>query len=194
MPELPEVETVVRGLRRTVLNQIVESVYFKPPLIARKYFDGDLNRLVGRRFSDIRRRGKNILIEFDDSQLLWVHLKMTGHFYYLPREDAIDKHDHLIFYLKENKHSLRFNDYRRFGNIRLLKSDEISTQKEIEELGPEPLEISRDDFMKFLDTHPRTAFKFFTPIIRVFSKRLRSNNEHFRDLLIWYLKKEAKPS
>lgn len=146
MPELPEVETVVRGLRRTVLYQIIESVYMEPPKIARRYFEGDLKRLAGSSFVSVYRRGKNILMETDTGLTLWVHLKMTGHFYYLPKETPIDRHDHLIFYFRNNGHSLRFNDYRRFGNIRLLPTNELSLQKELRELGPEPLEISTSDF------------------------------------------------
>ena len=146
MPELPEVETVVRGLRRTVLYQIIESVYMEPPKIARRYFEGDLKRLAESSFLSVYRRGKNILMETDKGLTLWVHLKMTGHFYYLPKETPIDRHDHLIFYFRKNGHSLRFNDYRRFGNIRLLPTNELSLQKELRELGPEPLEISISDF------------------------------------------------
>lgn len=154
MPELPEVETVVRGLRRTVLHQIIESVYLEPPKIARRYFEGNLKSLAGSSFVHVQRRGKNILMATDQGMTLWVHLKMTGHFYFLPKETPIDRHDHLIFYFRDNGHTLRFNDYRRFGNIRLISTKELNLQKELRDLGPEPLEIPVGDFVaRFRSTH-----------------------------------------
>ncbi len=147
MPELPEVETVVRGLRRTILNQTIASVYINSPQIARAYFEGDLGAMKGRKFIDIRRRGKNILIDLDGGQTLWVHLKMTGHFYYLPKDAPIDKHDHLIFYFKKGKHSLHFNDYRRFGYMRLVPTSDLPHRRGLKELGPEPLEVKLPEFI-----------------------------------------------
>lgn len=89
MPELPEVETVVRGLRRTVLHQIIESVYLEPPKIARRYFEGNLKSLAGSSFVHVQRRGKNILMATDQGMTLWVHLKMTGHFYFYPKRPQL---------------------------------------------------------------------------------------------------------
>ncbi len=79
-----------------------------------------------------------------------------------------------------------------FGEMSLLDGEPRSASAVTQE-GCKCLKISREHFLNFLDQHPRTAFKFFTPIIKVFSKRLRDNNEHFRDLLVWYLKKETTP-
>jgi formamidopyrimidine-DNA glycosylase len=155
MPELPEVETVVRGLRRTVLNQTIDSLYINSPRIARAYFEGDLEKLRGQKFVEIRRRGKNILMDLSDGHTLWVHLKMTGHFYYLPKEAPIDKHDHLIFYFHDSGHSLHFNDYRRFGRVRLIKTDELSLHKGLNDLGPEPLEIRPGTFISLFRSTKR---------------------------------------
>ncbi|SYZ72050.1 Formamidopyrimidine-DNA glycosylase [Candidatus Zixiibacteriota bacterium] len=147
MPELPEVETVVRGLRRTVLNRLIASIYINSPKLARAYFEGDIQSLAGHKIVAVERRGKNILIEFDGHLTLWVHLKMTGHFYYLPYDAPTDKHDHLIFYFKGGANSLHFNDYRRFGYMRLGPTEKILARKDLTELGPEPLEIKLREFI-----------------------------------------------
>ncbi|MCX6830214.1 MAG: bifunctional DNA-formamidopyrimidine glycosylase/DNA-(apurinic or apyrimidinic site) lyase [candidate division Zixibacteria bacterium] len=161
MPELPEVETVVRGLRRTVLNQIIDSLYINSPRIARAYFEGDIDKLRGKKFIAIRRRGKNILMDLSDGHTLWVHLKMTGHFYYLPKKAPIDKHDHLIFYFRDSHYSLHFNDYRRFGRVRLLKTGELSSRQGLNDLGPEPLEIKPDAFIALF----RSAKRMIKPAL-----------------------------
>lgn len=147
MPELPEVETVIRGLNKAIMGQTITSVtvnYFK---YNQDNKPGWTKRLAGSRIMNIHRRGKNILIELDNDYTLWVHLKMTGHFYYFPKTDPTDKHDLMIFNFDNNGHNLRFNDYRRFGRIRLHRTTEIMNRKGLVELGPEPLEITPNDFI-----------------------------------------------
>jgi len=148
MPELPEVETIVRGLRRFVLGKTIGSVFINSPKIQKSNFSGWTNIFPDKKILHINRRGKNILIELSDGFTLWIHLKMTGHLYYLSEAEAIDKHDLMIFHFKNDSNNLRFNDYRRFGNIRLIKTGELANQKGLAELGPEPLEISKSDFIK----------------------------------------------
>ncbi|PKK83681.1 MAG: DNA-formamidopyrimidine glycosylase [candidate division Zixibacteria bacterium HGW-Zixibacteria-1] len=155
MPELPEVETVVRGLQQTILNKTIDSVFINSPKIDSDNPRGWLDILRNKTFINIHRRGKNILIDLSDNYTLWVHLKMTGHLYYMSDKTEIDKHDLLIFKLKDNRHHLRFNDYRRFGRVRLFKTDQVMSQKGLIELGPEPLEISRDDFIQLFKSTRR---------------------------------------
>ena len=81
--------------------------------------------------------GKNILIDLTGGHTLWVHLKMTGHFYYRPSAEPIDKHDHQVFHLADNGNNLRFNDYRRFGRLRIYPTANIMEQKGLADLGPE---------------------------------------------------------
>jgi len=80
---------------------------------------------------------------------------MTGHFYYLPDEVPIDKHDHIIFKLENDKNALRYNDYRKFGRVRLFRSDEVMEQKGLADLGPEPLELSPSEFVSMLKSTKR---------------------------------------
>ncbi len=155
MPELPEVETVIRGLIKTVGGKTIESVKVNYDKYNLDNQPGWAKKLPGCRITGIRRRGKNILIDLDNDHTLWVHLKMTGHFYFFPKTDKTGKHDLMIFNLKGNGHNLRFNDYRRFGRIRLYRTGEVLNQKGLVELGPEPLEISTGDFVALFKTSRR---------------------------------------
>ena len=154
MPELPEVETVISGLQNTILGQTIKSVTVNYNKYHQDNKTGWTKNLPGSSIIGIRRRGKNILIYLDNSCSLWVHLKRTGHFYYFHNADPIGKHDLMIFNFVNNGHSLRFNDYRRFGRIRLNRTEEVMNQKGLVELGPEPLEIPPGDFVAlFKNTH-----------------------------------------
>lgn len=161
MPELPEVETVVRGLNDTVAGKTISKVTSAnahPSTIAissRLAGKGFENSLKNRKIIEITRRGKNILFNLSGKLTLWAHLKMTGHFFYLDRDEPTGKHDLVIFELKGDRNSLRFNDYRRFGRLRLFFNDELYEQKGMKELGPEPLEISASDFVSLFKNRNR---------------------------------------
>lgn len=155
MPEMPEVETVVRGLRKCIIGKTIQSISINAPKIK---LDNKLFRLEILRnkiFLAVSRRGKNILINLSDNFTLWVHLKMTGHLYFLPETEPINKHDLIIFKLKSSRFHLRFNDYRRFGRVRLFKTDEVMKQKGLYDLGPEPLDISKDEFTRLFRARHR---------------------------------------
>jgi len=165
MPELPEVETVVRGLRRTITKRTISRIKTKAPpasivvsqSLGKRRFE---KILAGKTVKEISRRGKNILISLSDDITLWTHLKMTGRFLWLPRQKAIGKHDLVVFdFESNNSHDnlmhLRFNDYRRFGRLRLYCNDELWQQRGLAELGPEPLEISVDAFVELFQKHQR---------------------------------------
>lgn len=162
MPELPEVETVVRGLKKTVVGKTFSRVTVNAPEntieIGSSFNAKPFGRLLeGRKILEINRRGKNILMHLSDEITLWVHLKMTGHFFYLPSGNPVDKHDLVIFDFASSgskrsgakllNYHLRFNDYRRFGRLRLYKNSELWEQDGLKNLGPEPLKISPDDFV-----------------------------------------------
>ncbi len=158
MPELPEVETVVRGLRQTIVGETIERVHLNntPPstIVVGDSFksDGFTRALAGRKILDITRRGKNILINLSGDITLWAHLKMTGHFFYRDKSLPLDKHDLVIFDFRSAKKSrdglnLRFHDYRRFGRLRLFSNNELWEQDGLKALGPEPLTLSVDNFV-----------------------------------------------
>jgi formamidopyrimidine-DNA glycosylase len=155
MPELPEVETVARGLKKNITGLTIAAVDIKKTASVFPKADAFKSLLRGATIVDIHRRGKNILIDLSNGQTLWVHLKMTGHFYFLPEPDPLTKHDHVIIHFKHDNRTLRFNDYRRFGRLRIYPTDVIMQQKGLAELGPEPLEISANEFVKLIRSRRR---------------------------------------
>ncbi|MFH1701241.1 MAG: bifunctional DNA-formamidopyrimidine glycosylase/DNA-(apurinic or apyrimidinic site) lyase [Candidatus Zixiibacteriota bacterium] len=155
MPELPEVETVVRGLTKTIVGQRISKITIKNT--AKIYPENRKFKLIlsGSKIISINRRAKNILINLSNDYTLWVHLKMTGHFYYLPVSNPIGKHDHVVFDFTNNNYNLKFNDYRRFGYLKLFPTDEIFNQPGMANLGPEPLDLSGDDFILMCESRSR---------------------------------------
>lgn len=140
MPELPEVETVVRGLRGPLAGRTILGAHYDyPGGLARP--DGPIftARIAGQPVREVSRRGKFVVISLDPDTLL-IHLKMTGRLYVVP-DDAIEHADrwvHFTFQL-DNAHQLRFSDARKFGRVYLVDdpADVVGA------LGPEPL---ADDF------------------------------------------------
>lgn len=162
MPELPEVETVVRGLRKTVLHNTISKVLVDAPpksiVVSESFKNKSFESILkNKTIQQINRRGKNILIDLSDDITLWVHLKMTGHFYYKQSDSLKEKHDLVMFHFNnpDNNHKLIFNDYRRFGRLRLFYTNELFEQKGLKELGPEPLEISADNFVQLCKSKNR---------------------------------------
>jgi formamidopyrimidine-DNA glycosylase len=165
MPELPEVETVVRGLQDTVLGKTFSKIHLSAPpksiVVSRSIKPNRLDLAIkNKKIFDIKRRGKNILIKLTGDLTLWIHLKMTGHLYFKKKTDPIEKHDLVLFDFKSqsnknNNYHLRFNDYRRFGRIRLYNNSELWDQRGLKELGPEPLEVSVSDFISMFKKSSR---------------------------------------
>ena len=138
MPELPEVEHVVRALRARIVGcRIIATEVSLPKLIAptaRPLFN---RRLKGASVTGVSRRGKYILIELDSDLVLAVHLRMTGKFLSLGTDDQLPKHAHAIFYL-DNDRRLVFCDQRQFGVMKLVARTRLTKTKGISELAPEP--------------------------------------------------------
>jgi formamidopyrimidine-DNA glycosylase len=142
VPELPEVETVVRDLRLQLTGRALAAVWIGPHRLRRHWREGWERLLVGRRVKDLRRRGKWIIIELSGRLHLVVHLGMTGQLTVQPRAAALEPHTHVVVDLKGRPEQLRFRDVRRFGSISLFdgKSD-LERFFKTACLGPEPLEV-----------------------------------------------------
>src|SRR2546425_9536906 len=143
MPELPEVEHVVRALRRVIVDRTIVATEIRlAKLIAPASTSVFKRKLKNSRITGLSRRGKYILIELNSDRVLAVHLRMTGKFLYLNAEDDVPKHSHAIFYL-DNERRLVFRDQRQFGVMKLVARTRLAKTKGIRELAPEPLS---DDF------------------------------------------------
>ena len=137
MPELPEVETVVRDLRAHGLEKaVIRDVVFRWSRTAAGLpADRFASLLRGRTVTRITRRGKYIILALDDGHYLQIHLRMTGKFRFAGQGETPGKHDHVVITLTDGRR-LVFNDTRKFGRFRLV----AAAEEGLGELGPEPLE------------------------------------------------------
>ncbi len=139
MPELPEVETIVRGLRPHLEGRRLVRVDQRRADLRFPFPANFASRLQGRRVARVGRRAKYILIFLDDGQVLLCHLGMSGRFVVTSGAGAPpDKHDHVILETDEGR-ELRFNDVRRFGIMDLVPEAELAAHPLLAGLGPEPL-------------------------------------------------------
>jgi len=155
MPELPEVETIKLQLQKYLLNHTIENVKYSNS----KYQMPNEN-MVGAKVVDIRRFGKVTCIDLSNKYSILIHVKLTGQIIYRNEERGISKqvspkvigglggpHTLVIFKLDKGG-ELFYNDVRRFGWIRVEKTDDVEKEKFIAKLGPDILQISLPDFQK----------------------------------------------
>ncbi len=134
MPELPEVETIVRGLRGPLVGRTFTGVTTTWPKSIKPSIPDLQNQLPGQRIEAITRRGKYLQFHLSGGDILFIHLKMSGDLLVEPTSNPPHRHVRTIFDL-DNNHQLRFKDMRKFGRIYLTaKPDEV-----VGKLGPEPL-------------------------------------------------------
>lgn len=151
MPELPEVETVMRGLARVMEGERIARAEQRRPDLRFPLPENFAERLTGRRVRHLTRRAKYILAHLDRDEVLAMHLGMTGRFTITPpgatstapgafTHDAggDQKHDHVVFRLASGA-IVTFNDARRFGYMDLIPAAGLDTHKHFAGLGPEPL-------------------------------------------------------
>ncbi len=154
MPELPEVETTVRGLNKRVKNLAIKEVFSDWPKMIRDISFSQFQKNVrSKKIIGATRRAKNILISLDSGDTILIHMKMTGHLMYgtykkidgtwSPQEkgalaDPYNRFIHFIINFTNGK-SLAFSDARKFGKITLIKKDHLKHSSHLAHLGPEPL-------------------------------------------------------
>jgi formamidopyrimidine-DNA glycosylase len=147
MPELPEVETTVRGLARVLEDHRIERVEARRPDL-RRALPVDLGqRLTGARVTGLGRRAKYGLIETDRGDTLVFHLGMSGRWRVDPSE--LEKHDHFLIETDEGRR-VALNDPRRFGSLDLVRTDELQDWPPFKALGPEPLDLDARDLRRRL--------------------------------------------
>ncbi len=166
MPELPEVETIVRALRNggrgdvSIMQRRIQSVdVCWTRTLAYPDLEDFSRRLTGQQITDVTRRGKYVVIHLD-AEFLLIHLRMSGDLRVnVPPVPAPAPHDRLVIYF-EDGHSLAFNDTRKFGRVWLTRDPSEMTGN----LGPEPFDLT------------------FTP--GIFYQNLHRKKKHIKSLLL----------
>lgn len=146
MPELPEVETVRRGLTPAMEGVVIEKAEVNRPDLRWPFPDRMAERLTGQRVARLRRRSKYILADLDSQETLLIHLGMSGRMtvsgdplgQFVHEHPKKQKHDHVVFHMA-NGARVTFNDPRRFGAMDLMPTSEADAHKLLAVLGPEPL-------------------------------------------------------
>ncbi|MGO9423227.1 bifunctional DNA-formamidopyrimidine glycosylase/DNA-(apurinic or apyrimidinic site) lyase [Roseiarcus sp.] len=151
MPELPEVETVRRGLEPAMVGARIDKVEVRRADIRFPFPPRFRERLTGRRIEALTRRAKYLLLRLDGAETLIVHLGMSGSFrvedatpgaFHHPRSKD-PKHDHVVIHLDNGK-VVTYNDPRRFGFMDLARDDALDRHPRLAELGDEPLAADFD--------------------------------------------------
>ncbi len=174
MPELPEVETVKRGLEKLVIGKTIKSVLITwPKSLSASRAEID-SFLIGAKIIAIRRRAKVLIVDLSTSYSLAIHLKMTGQIVFvdkISRFGAGHPNDSLVNQLPDrstrvefgldNTSQLFFNDQRKFGWIRLIPTELVIDLAFSHSVGPEPLadDFLIDDFIKRLERRLNTNIK-----------------------------------
>jgi formamidopyrimidine-DNA glycosylase len=144
MPELPEVETVRRGLEGSVLGATIKKVTLRRENLRTAFPPGFAKSLAGRKITAISRRAKYLLFYLDADMVLIAHLGMTGRFSVVPEipgekgGNQFAAHDHVVLTLDDGR-LLIYNDARRFGVMDICKREELKNHKLLAHLAPEPL-------------------------------------------------------
>lgn len=134
MPELAEVETTKRDLKNKILNKKIKRTEFFLDKIVYNKKDEFINKTENKIIIDIKRRGKWLLFELDNSYIV-IHFRMEGRFYLLDKDAKKDKHDYVIFYFDDA--SLHYNDPRLFGKMEVIDKDKIDEFFKSKNLGLE---------------------------------------------------------
>ena len=138
MPELPEVETVRRGLEKLILGKTIQSVEVKYPKMIHTDLDAFLHDLPGQAVRAMGRRGKYLLFYLTDLTLI-SHLRMEGKYFFYPEEVPLRKHAHVFFHFTDGS-TLVYEDVRKFGTMEVLAPELLDSYFLNKKLGPEPTE------------------------------------------------------
>ena len=168
MPELPEVEAIVRDLNKEIIGRKILNAWTDFPRNIKfpKTFEEFKRKIKDKKIEKVWRRGKNIIIELSGGLTLLIHQKLTGHLLIGkwklenrrwvpltkgPLEEPVNKFIHLIFWL-DNEKMLVLSDLRKFAKVMLVKTKKLSGLEDLKNLGPEPLEksFSFEKFKKIL--------------------------------------------
>ena len=165
MPELPEVETIRRGLSKFIIKDKIKNT----EILCEKSFQGTPQKAT---IKNIRRFGKALIIDLDNQKSLMIHLRMTGQLIYdekgkeryaagHPSENFVaelpNKQTRVIFELENG--TLYFNDQRKFGFIKTLETKDVESDPFIKKLAKEPWQMPADEFYEKLKKHKNSPIK-----------------------------------
>jgi len=140
MPELPEVETVMQGLRTRLQGRLIARAEIRRGDLRWPFPPGLAQRLTGARVIGFRRRGKYILMRLDGGDSVLIHLGMSGRMILTPgRPNAMAPHEHMALETDDGWH-VGFVDPRRFGSVDLIATEREDTHRLLAGMGPEPLD------------------------------------------------------
>ena len=142
MPELPEVETVRRGLEKMILGKKISSVDISYPKMIKTDFEQFQKELPGQVVESMGRRGKYLLFHLSD-KILISHLRMEGKYFYYPDEIPTRKHAHVFIHFEDGG-TIVYEDVRKFGTMELLAPELLEAYFISKQLGPEPTEQDFD--------------------------------------------------
>jgi len=151
VPELPEVETVRRGIERRAVGRVVERVeVHRERTVRRQGREAIIDGLTGVRIVSARRRGKYLLCDLDSGGVLMMHLRMSGRVLVVPAGTARPPHTHVVMHLSPDaqgvRHEMWFVDPRTFGEVVVFDAaDEHATAPELARLGPDPIVDGLDE-------------------------------------------------
>jgi formamidopyrimidine-DNA glycosylase len=163
MPELPEVETIRRGLEREVVGKRIKTVEVSGLRTVRRHKTKKdlINRLEGVKIKAARRRGKYLVLELDSGEVLAIHLRMSGQLRRAQPKDPVVKHTHVVITFTQGG-QLRFIDPRTFGEMFVTAPESLGSElPELADLGFDPVDtpISWTDFANRLLARPDTKLK-----------------------------------
>ncbi len=145
MPELPEVETVCRGLETPLVGHRLSKVIQRREDLRWPLPENFAQRLQGRRVERLHRRAKFILADLDDGWVWMTHLGMSGRMYiHHDNRPQPGKHDHILIETDDGN-TVIFQDHRRFGMMDLVLGAELEAHRLLRDIGPEPLGNTFDD-------------------------------------------------
>ena len=155
MPELPEVESVVRTLKKDIIGKKINNVViryedmFNCPV---SYFK---DNVIGHTFTNITRKGKFIIFHLENDTFIISHLRMEGKYFYLPKNSIDNKHIHVIFELGD--YNLYYQDVRKFGIMDFKTKDELFSTKPLSDVANDPLEgVNREEVLSKLKKKKNT--------------------------------------
>lgn len=160
LPELPEAETIRRGLEEVAIGLKIVNVEVPVSQVLRMPPEAFAARVTGATISKIGRRAKMVLIFLSTGETLLFHLMMSGSLLYMPA-DAPGREKAQVIFVLDNGHEIRYRDPRKFGYVKVLETDDISKAPELSHIGIEPLsdEFTLETFKSMLRKHPRVKVK-----------------------------------